>query len=334
MNNENLYIKPNSTIVNLLKDVEFPITSIKDITGYDTKSLLILIDDGPAKGKYQTFGYFIADWNYSANLVNALKKIKQKYNISERKISYKGRKDKLKRNAFQEWINIVRNYSGLLYVTAFDNSAKTTKEFRKDYEDVKNSLDKHGFQGGFEAYEKMAKVLSFLSVISSYFYSDLNIILFSDPDTIIDTKQKVNVINYSLRIMLKELVPFKLGHVNCMTKFNERNGSFDERNENKLLNHAIEELLSIPDIACSSISSMLNLTSKSDISCPDDETSEIITEIAKFTNIEDYKKDDKSICTFGLSVFDIKYTEDGLAYYVHRNDKFIKTKPNNASNAK
>ena len=111
--------------------MKFPINSIQDITGNNTKSLAIFIDDGPSLGKYQTFGYYIIDWNYSANLVNELKKIKAKYHISERTISYKGRKDKLKQKAFSEWIRAVKNYPGLLYVTAFDNSAKKTKEYKR-----------------------------------------------------------------------------------------------------------------------------------------------------------------------------------------------------------
>lgn len=328
MNEGYLYIKPNEWINEALKDVVIPISTVKDFTGVETKSLLILIDDGPSDSKFQTFGYYITDWNHSATLVNELKKVKKKYNISERTISYKGRKDKLKRKAFSEWINVVKNYPGLLYVIGFETAAKSTSQYRKDYEELKASLTEHGFEASFDVYEKMASAISFFTVIAPYFYEGLNIAWLTDPDTIIDTKQKANILNNSVGFMLDELISFKLGNISCFTKFNENQGTLEQIKENEKFNKEIEELLSIPDIVCSSISASINLTEDNEILCPDEETSEIITELAQFVDIEDYKTEEKLYCLFGFSLFELEFDNDGNPFYRHKKIKYEKTKPN------
>jgi len=61
MNKKYLYIKPNEWITEALKDVKLSISTVKDFTGVDTKSLLILIDDGPSSNRFQTFGYYLID---------------------------------------------------------------------------------------------------------------------------------------------------------------------------------------------------------------------------------------------------------------------------------
>jgi len=212
-----------------------------------------------------------------------------------------------------------------LYVVGFDKSAKNTKQFRKDYEEIKASLYEHGFEADFDVYEKMASAISFFSAIAPYLYEGLNIAWVTDPDTIIDTKQKANILNNSVGFMLDELVSFKLGNISCFTKFNESEGTSKQIDENRRFNKALEELLSVPDIACSAISASMNLTEDEEILCPDDETSEIIIELAKFIDIEDYKAEKKLCCTFGFSLFQLDFDNQGNPFYIHKKMKYGKS---------
>lgn len=314
------FIKPNPVIVESLRKILIPIKSINDLTGVDTQSISIYSDYGPDDQKYQTIGYYMTDCYYSGTLISELQKVKDKYKISERHFSYKGRKDALKKAAFSEWFNVVKNYPGLIYIIAYDNSIKRTKEYIDEKQAKIDELRKIGLEDKFEVYEKMSLTISFLTVIAPYLKSNHKIAWISDPDTLIDTPEKLRNINISLGYLCDDL-KMNLDSFSLLTKIAETENS-DE--ETRKFNNNFEELLSIPDLAASTISSSLHITPDTELFCPDESAGEILNAFAQIPDIEDYKIEENLYCVFGISKFKLDYDENGKPFLRHLKVKLIK----------
>ena len=302
------YVTISKDVIEKLKTAKFSISDLKEVTGYDTESLLILVDDGPVTNKHQTFGFYVLDWNHSRELVDKLRAVKKDHNIEGRTIAYKKRKDGMKRKAMKDWFSKIKNYHGMLYVLAFDNSGKKTPQYQKEYDEVKKSLEKNGIEIKLEIYTKMVCMMSIFVLLAPFLREGLKIAWVTDPDSIIDTPERKEILNNSVAFLLDELLGFKLGAVSCFTKFNDSEGDGVE------MNAAFEELLSIPDMAASAFSAMLEHSpDNGEMLTPDDETSEIIEEMVQFQNVHRTDEADTN-GLLGVSCFKLRKLDDNKGY--------------------
>lgn len=306
------YLKLNSYIIESLKNVEIPIESIDDITGLESESISVFSDYGADNADYDTYGFYITDWNNSGFLRDELHKIKKKYNIEDRTISYKGRKDNLKRKAFVEWINVVRNYPGLIYVIAFDNRFEKLPEIREERNKLKKELEKKGFpENKVDIYFRMIKAISFLIIIGPYLKEKHKLAWISDPDKILDTEERKEILSSSFGFLADDILEENISAIGFNTFFE------GEDDKTKDINNLYKELLSIADVAASTLSASFHHNEDQRIGCPDVETCEMFEELSKFCDIENYKIENELYCALGISVFDLKFTEDEEPYLHH-----------------
>lgn len=303
------YLKVDPHYLDALRQVNFPIKTIDDLTRRDTTSIALFSDYGPSDTNYEVYGYYLTDWNSSGLLFDCLQQVKEKYEIQQRTISYKGRKDRLKRKSFLEWINIVRSHPGLIYVLAFDKRMNREVKVKHRHKSLENQFKEAGIDGKHEIYNRMTTAMSFITVLSPYLKKKHKLAWITDKDCIIDTRERQDLLLSSLGFLCNELFNEPLSHVALMTKFNKPNSKDTDKQ--------FDELISIADITASCLAASLQYDTINRLRCPDPETIEMIQELSKFCSFKDYKTEKRSCCVLGISIFDLAHI-DGQPYYLHK----------------
>ncbi|MFB6307288.1 MAG: hypothetical protein ABEH43_09935 [Flavobacteriales bacterium] len=311
------YVQPNEALQNLIEEVNLPINSINDITKRYSSSIAIFSDYGPENERFTTYAYYVVDWNCSGLLLEEINKVKGKYGIEEREISYKKRTDGKKRKAFPEWINEVRNFPGLIYVVAIENNPNNPSNYHPDRKRLQQDAELAGIETNIDTLQKLADALIFLGIIGPFFERNQNLAWVTDPDKIIDGNENKQIFRDSFGFILDKYVKENLNCVAFTDGFRENEEEVDGDDDNAEGNRVFKEFLSIPDMACSSFSSAFNNSRDKDLILPDNEAGEITKEFAKFKNIKDFCKFDESICYLGISLFETKDIDDEL-YWIHK----------------
>jgi hypothetical protein len=291
-----------------LRSIKLPISSIDDLTGRDTTSITVFSDYGPDNTPFQTFGFYITDLNLLESFVSILHKIKAKHGVAGRTIDYKGRKDKLKRRAFREWIKVVRSWPGLLYIVAIDRRLERLESVKREAAKLKEEFDKAGLRD-FNLYSRMFGAVTFLSVLSPYLRKKHKIGWVTDRDILIDTPARQDTLMRTFGYYAESLLNKGLSDIRIVTL---------DKGKPESNNYAIE-MLSIADIAASALAASLSVDENNQVSlsCPDDEAVDMIQEISKFRDISDYRIEPRLSCPLLTSIFLMNYSDEGRPFYRH-----------------
>lgn len=296
-------IKFPQPVIDQITQIEFPFDNIDEFTGIDTKSIIILSDYAGETSNFETFAYYITDWNHCGTLVKALKRVKKTYGISERTICYKGRKDRLKCRAFEDWMQIVKSYPGIICVFAYDNSMKTESLYLKDLLKCKNEMAGYDLYDNVGIAQKMWKALSLAVLWPKLFKDKHRVAWVSDDDDIFGTKKRTGAFFDTLDDMCSRIEAPKLKKFGLATPFDDKK-EFD----------MFEEMLSIPDMAAGAFAASL-CYAEDGVVCPDEETAKIIEEFAVIPRISQFVKRGNLYPLFHCGLLKVAYTAAGEPYY-------------------
>jgi hypothetical protein len=307
-----LAINFNPNLLEALKSIQLPIGSIDDLTGRDTTAVAVFSDYGPDNTPFQTFAFYITDLHTSVHLTTLLHEIKSKHGAANRTIDYKGRKDKLKRRAFHEWIKAVRSWPGLLYIAAVDRRLESIPSLRKEAARHKEEFSKVGLCD-YNLYSRMFGALTFLSVLSPCLGKKHKIGWITDKDILIDTPSRQDTLVRTFGYYAESLLNKDLSDIRIVTLDDETDP------ESILFNRHAREMLSIADIAASALAASLVVDEDGQVtlSCPDDEAIDMIQEISKFEDISDYRIESRLSCPLLASIFLLDHSEEGFPFYRH-----------------
>jgi len=302
----------NPDLLESLKNIQLPIKSINDLTGRSTASVAVFSDYGPNNTPFQTFGFYITDWNISGELTRILYDIKAKHRSSGRTIDYKGRKDKLKRRGFREWIKAVRCWPGLLYIFAVDRRLEGLAPFRAEQAKRKKEFKEDGLND-YDIYSRMFGALSFLPMLSPYLNKQHKIFWITDKDCIIDTPKRRDTLIRTFGYHAELLLNKSLSDI-AVTALTD-----DDDSEAGIFNRHARELVSVADVAASALAASLSIDENNQpkMFCPDPEAIDMIQEISKFQSVANYKVEDRLSCPLLISLFLLDYTDDGRPFYKH-----------------
>lgn len=315
---DNICLKFPLYLLDSLRKIKFPFHNIDQFTGIKSESIVVLSDFGSDDSKYDVIAYYIVDFNNSKNIVDLLKNRKTKYKIQERTIDYKGRKDKMKLKAFSDWIAIVQSYPGIIYVVAFDKRMERSQEHKNEVKILQREVLKRGIYDKVEIGLRMLKALSFLVFIGPLLEEKHKLCWVSDNDAIFDTPIRHEALATSMADIANTVIKHRLAAFGYATPFKDK----------KQFQH-FEEMLSIADMAAGSFAASLQHEKTNRLSYPDVETKEIIEEFSRIKDVSDYKIERFLYPIFGLSVFDLEYTEENRPYYSHKRLKLkaLQSKP-------
>jgi hypothetical protein len=284
----------NPYILEQLKNVKLPIQQIDDLTKGTSKEIYVFSDYGPENAEYDVYAYYLVNSSVAEELFAELEKIKTSYNISGRTIQYKGRKDNLKRKAFMEWLNKVKTFPGFIYIIAFDNSQSSNKiEVIKKY---KEELKIHQIQENPKICERIAKSLCFFEILHSYLDSHHKLMWVSDQDDLMANSQR--------QLLLGNSLIFSINNRHQLdSKFSPPEIIIPSK-EKGTWSGLFNELLSISDIAASSIGSALKKDRNPPLRCQDEEAIEMIEELFKMPSIESWNLNFDAGCFIGVAIFD------------------------------
>lgn len=307
-----LAINFNPGLLAALRDIRLPITSIDDLTGRDTTAVAVFSDYGPGNTPFQTFAFYITDLHMSGHLADLLQEIKAKHGAAGRTIDYKGRKDKLKRKAFREWIKAVRSWPGLLYIAAIDRRLERLACVRQEAERYKEEFRKVGLRD-FDLYSRMFGALTFLSVLSPYLGEKHKIGWVTDKDILIDTPSRQDTLVRTFGYYAESLLNKNLSEIRIVTLDDEGNPGSQSSNG------IAREMLSVADVAASALAAALSVGEDNQVklSCPDDEAIDMIQEISKFEDVSSYRVGPRLSCPLLGSIFLMDHSEGGLPFYRH-----------------
>jgi len=300
---EKMCIKFPQQLIDQINQIEFPFDNIDEFTGIDTKSVIILSDYAGEASNFETFAYYITDWNNCATLVKALERVKKEHGISERTIKYVGRKDRLKMRAFDEWMQIVKSYPGIICVFGYDNRMKREPLFLTEIRKSKKEINEYELYDNINIAYKMQKALSLAVLWPKLFKNKHRVIWVSDDDDIFSTEKRTKAFFDTLNDMCFQVKATKLEKFGIATPF-----------ENKEEFKIFEEMLSIADMAAGAFAASL-VYEKTIIKCPDEETGKIIEEFAAIPRISQFVKRENLYPLFHCALLKVAYTEEREPYY-------------------
>jgi hypothetical protein len=281
----------NSDVYNELRDTHLPISSIDDLTGRDTNSVAVFSDYGPSNTPFQTFGFYVTDFNTSGDLTQILRSIKAKHGISGRTIDFKGRKDRLKRNAFREWIKAVRSWPGLLYIVAIDRGLMNHPSVREMAARRKEEFRRVGLPD-FQIYSRIYGALMFLPTLSTYLKEKHRIAWVTDKDSIVDTPARQDILVRTFGRYAERLLNKTLSDIAIIMP------GVDDRPEARAYDEHARELISVADVAASALAASLSVDehNRANLSCLGPEAIDMLQEISKFQDVSDYKIEARLSC--------------------------------------
>lgn len=309
------YVKSDPRFLEFLRQIRLPIDSLDDLTRLDSKSLALFSDYSLNNKKYEVYGYFLTDYNHSGNLVSMLRKVKEKHKILEREIKYERRKDGMRRKAFPDWINVVRNYPGLVYMMAYDKRIDGLLYSNEATLNLKRELRAIGLNDKPDIYKRMVRAVSFIALIAPYIKPKHKLVWIGDEDDMLDTETRQEVLVNAFGFLADESFDVRPSALGIGTKVSEPGG--------EEINRAFKEILSIPDMAAGSFAAALQYDSDIRFVCPDGAAIEIIQEFSKFRPIEDFDVKKSPCCAIGSLVFDITHTDQGEPYCLPRTMQVI-----------
>jgi len=283
-----------------LDSIDLGVKSIDEITLRDTESVAIFSDYGADNADYDVYAHFIVDWKACGELVKALKEVKKKHNIANRTIDYKGRKDKLKKEALKEWIQTIEGFPGHIHVVAYDKRFDNENSVLNIRRENKKDLLKFGVNDNkILVYERMAKNLSFFRIISKLLKKKHKVAWISDHDTIFDTEVRKNVLLNSLSHLVGDsMMKEKIKAISFRPPFKKTS-------ENQEINEVFNELLSVADIAASSFAASLHYDQP--LGCPDEETVQIIDGLLGMGHLQKRK----NFCSINVTLLRLDYQSTG-----------------------
>jgi hypothetical protein len=308
-----------------LRLIKLPITSIDDLTGVNSESVVVFSDYSLNSKSYEVYAYFLTDYSNLGLLISMLKQVKKKHKIVEREIKYERRNDGMKKKAFPDWISVVRNYPGLIHILVYDKRIDELLYFKEATLKLKKALKALGLKDSSDLYKRMIRAISFFVVLAPYLRSKHRLLWIGDEDDMLDTEARRELLSNALGFLADESFGVPLAAFGIGTKVVEPEGS--------KINKDFKEVLSIPDMAAGSFAGSLQCDLDNRFRCPDDAAIEIIQEFSKFCSIEDFSVDRHPCCALGISTFDIFFNDEGEPYclpstiqivYDRENDPLIK----------
>lgn len=302
----------NQDIIERLRETRLPISSIDDLTGRDTTSVVVFSDYGPEDTPFQTFGFYVTDLHISGDLAGILRAIKEKHGAAGRSIDFKGRKDKPKRRAFREWIKAVRGWPGLLYVVAIDRGLMNHPKVREEMARQNAGFRTAGLPDLRTCF-RMFGALMFLPTLSPYLKGKHKIGWVTDRDTIIDTPSRQDTLVRTFGYYAEQLLNKTLDDIRVVTL-----GVDDSPRSQEHEAHA-RELLSVADVAASALAASLSVdgSGRAKLSCPGPEAIDMLQEISKFRDAVDYRIEPRLSCPLLTHIIlPNQNTDDGPEYTV------------------
>lgn len=297
----------NSEMMEALKNEQLPITSIDDLTGLDTTSVAVFSDYGPDDTPFQTFGFYVTDWNLIGELTGILDTIKRKHGAGGRTIDYKGRKDEPKRSAFREWLKAVRSWPGLLYIVAIDRRLERFANKQSKLTGLEEEFRRVGLTAGAKIYSRMFGALTFMPLLSPYIKPKHKLAWITDRDCIVDTRARQDTLVRSFGKLAEEMMNKPLSDIAVITPSDDATPGAKEFYQH------LRELLSVADVAASALAASLIIDGDNQfkLSCADPEAIDMVQEVSKFQDVATYKVEDLLSCPLGASIFSLEYTGDG-----------------------
>lgn len=282
----------NRDIIERLRETRLPVSSIDDLTGRDTTSVVVFSDYGPEDTPFQTFGFYVTDLHISGDLAGILCAIKEKHGAAGRSIDFKGRKDKPKKRAFREWIKAVRCWPGLLYVVAVDRRLMNQSAAKEDTARRKEEFKGAGLPD-FRTCSRMFGALMFLPTLSPYLREKHRIGWVTDRDSIVDTPARQDTLVRTFGYNAELLLDKTSDDIRVITL------GVDDSPEGMAYNEHARELLSVADVAASTLAASLSVNDdgQAELSCPGPEAIDMLQEISKFQDAVKYKIEARLSCS-------------------------------------
>lgn len=304
-------IKLNPYILEQLNYFQLPINTIDDVTGTKSNNIVIFSDYGPENAEYETYGYYITTIENAKNLSIQLQGIKKKFSIPNLIIDYKNRsqirKSPVKRQAFLDWFEKIKNSPGLIQIIAFDKRFDKDISFKKEQDEFKQEVLKFGLNSNPKEayiYERMAKTMSIIPIITPYLQEKNTLCIVSDRDKILDTLERQELYHNSVSSTFFEVTKLKnFGGIHISTPTLKGTGSEE-------INKSIEEMLSIPDIAASSFGACLTVNKQQRLVCPDEQAQEMLEELCKIPPLTHKNEAIASRCYLSVALFDFEKLND------------------------
>lgn len=139
--------------------------------------------DNP-QSRYETFVAYLVHWNHLQPLVNRLAHLRER--AGGRTPSYKGRKDRLKRDIVQEWLSAFHVHPGLCVAICFDKDAAAFRRTAADRTSLKDSFTRMGLKLKPNGTERLIRAMAFLAVVGHLFRSRDRFVWVSDADAILE----------------------------------------------------------------------------------------------------------------------------------------------------
>ncbi|NPV89212.1 MAG: hypothetical protein HPY50_00365 [Firmicutes bacterium] len=287
------YIEVNPFYKEVLSKNSVPFIKLSDITRRESEVLSIYSDysGDNSLAQYETFSFYLVDWNVCGQLYDKLVNIKKDFNIPERKIDYKGRKDGLKFRSFPKWINEVRDFPGLILLLAFDKKIFTTPSYLKDKELLKKELIEAGLEEKTDVAQRMVKAICYLPIIGHLLNERHKLYWITDNDVIIDTEKRTNLLGQALGFLANDVIGHKIAAFGY----------------SKPILDIHKEFLCVPDLIAGALAHSLQWEDNKGFywSPPDEETSTILNEYAKFGDVLIEEQRKTKLANIALYVFTI-----------------------------
>jgi hypothetical protein len=216
----------------------------------------------------------------------------------------------MKRKAFLDWINVVRNYPGLAYIMDYDKRIDDLLYSNEANLKLRTELKTKGLPDKPELYKRMVRAVSFIALLVPYLNPKHKLLWVSDEDDMLDTATRRELLVNAFGFLADEGFGVPLSALGIGTKVAEPEG--------EEINRDFKEILSIPDMAAGSFAASLQYDSGVRFICPDDAAIEIVQEFSKFCPIEDFEAERFPCSAIGVLAFDIMHTDEGEPYCLPR----------------
>jgi hypothetical protein len=216
---------------------------VEDWFGESPYSVLAFSDyaGDAAAARYEVYATYLLHWNTAQPLVDSLMTAKERHGIPSRTIDFKGRKDRKKGAALEEYLNAFANHPGVCIAICWDKRTTSFPAWRRGQRDLAADIQaKLASDVKSATAERLMRAISFLAVMGHGLRDGDRFCWVSDHDAINQGSSAVQV-GPALAALARQTVPAKLevlGHA-------------------KPLEDSHELLLTLPDLVAGSLAAGL-----------------------------------------------------------------------------
>lgn len=164
------------------------------------KTLFVFSDYSRVKGKYKTYSFLIVGRSDADYFNGARKILRAKYNLKNRRMSYKGLNDKIKLKALPDFLSCAGAMNGVIVTFVVDTQIKYM--FADQFLDIWPELSKVNKR----TLEDMLRVVHFgAQAIMTVFSSSQNIVWFTDSDAIVANEEHEQLFGKLAETMIRHM---------------------------------------------------------------------------------------------------------------------------------